>query len=191
MIKEIIENNIIINNNDCFITMDKLIDNNIKFDLILTDIPYGSHNCSFDIVLPFNEMWKRINLLSKKHTPIILFGTQPFSSLLISSNIKNFKYSLIWKKSKCGSPLTAKYRPMARHEDILIFEKNGDKTNYYPIMENGIPYQRKWTENKNNNLNYGIKGIQTNNLGTRYPISVLDFPQKWRRQIRCIHSKNQ
>lgn len=167
--------------------MDQLINDNMKIDLILTDPPYGSHKCSFDIVLPFDEMWQRINLLSKPHTPILLFGTQPFSSLLISSNIKNFKYSLIWKKSKCGSPLTAKYRPMARHEDILVFEKTGKKTNYYPMMEKGEPYKRKWTENKANNLNYGIKGVQTDNKGTRYPISILDFPQKWRRQDQ-IHS---
>lgn len=174
-------------NDDCFNVFEQIIKDNEKVDLILTDPPYGSHKCSFDIILPFDEMWSKINKIAKENTPIILFGTQPFTSLLISSNLKNFKYSLIWKKSKCGSPLTAKFRPMARHEDILIFEKKGKKTNYYPIMEKGDPYKRKWTENKVNNLGYGIKGVETENYGTRYPISILDFPQKWRRQDQ-IHS---
>ena len=111
---------------------------------------------------------------------IVLTATQPFATDLINSNRKHFKYDLVWQKSKAGSPLVAKYRPLAKHELVLIFAKG--KTTYNPQMTEGKPYKRKWTPNKTNNLKYGIKGVETDNKGTRYPISVLEFQQKWRRQ---------
>ena len=87
---------------------------------------------------------------------------------------------MVWKKSKCGSPLTAKYMPMKKHELILVFGKSG--AYYNPQMEEGTPYKRKWTPNKNNNMKYGILGVETDNKGTRHPITIRDYPQNWRRQ---------
>ena len=87
---------------------------------------------------------------------------------------------MVWKKSKCGSPLTAKYMPLKKHEMVLVF---GEPAAYYePQMSKGTPYKRKYTPNKVNNLGYGIQGVETDNKGTRHPTTVLDFPQKWRRQ---------
>jgi site-specific DNA-methyltransferase (adenine-specific) len=87
---------------------------------------------------------------------------------------------LIWQKSKCGSPLSAKFMPLKKHETILVF---GDKASLYnPQMTLGTPYKRKYTPNKSNNMKYGINGAGANNEGTRFPSSVLSFPQKWRRQ---------
>lgn len=135
---------------------------------------------SSDNVIPFNEMWECLNKLVKPKGNIVLFGSGMFAYKLALSNEKRFRYELIWKKSKCGSPLTAKYMPLKKHESILVF---GKPASYYcPQMTEGKPYKRKYTPNKKNNLGYGIKGVQTDNKGTRHPSTILDFRQKWRRQ---------
>jgi hypothetical protein len=96
------------------------------------------------------------------------------------SNPMLFKYCLVWKKSKCGSPLLAKYRPMMKHEDVVVFGTS--KSTYNPQMEVGKPYARSGVKVLTNNHGYGLKQVTTDNKGTRYPVSVLDFPQQWRRQ---------
>lgn len=172
--------NVTLYNGECIEIMRQLINNNIKVDAIICDIPYGIHNNKFDSVIPFDKMWDCINKLVKPKGNTILFGSGLFTYKLALSNERKFRYELIWKKSKCGSPLTAKYMPLKKHENILVF---GDSASYYePQMTIGAPYKRKYTPNKINNLSYGIKGAQTNNTGTRHPITILDFPQKWRRQ---------
>ena len=153
-----------------------------SMDMILTDPPYGITSCEWDLIIPLEPMWEQLKRLIKPNGAIALFGSEPFSSVLRMSNIKSYKYDLIWKKSKCGSPLTAKYKPMTKHENISIFEKNGNRVNYNPQMEIGKPYKRKYTPNNKNNMKFGISGVETDNKGTRHPISILDFPQKWRRQ---------
>ena len=76
---------------DCLEVMDKLIKQNIKVDTIITDPPYGTTACKWDSVIPFDEMWERLNNLIKPNGAIVLFGSQPFTSNLINSNIKKFK----------------------------------------------------------------------------------------------------
>jgi len=173
-------NNVSLYNGDCIKVMHRLIDMGIKVDAIIADIPYGIHNNKFDSVIPFDEMWGCIKKLVKPKGNTILFGSGLFACKLALSNEKKFRYELIWKKSKCGSPLTAKYMPLKKHENILVF---GDGASYYePQMGVGKPYKRKYTPNKVNNLGFGIAGVETDNKGTRHPITILDFPQKWRRQ---------
>lgn len=127
-------------------------------------------------------MWEQLNRIIKPNGAIALFGSEPFSSALRMSNIKNYKYDWVWRKSKCGSPLTAKYKPLTKHENISIFERKGKRVNYNPQMKEGEPYKRKYTTNKANNMKFGIKGAEADNKGTRHPDCILDFPQKWRRQ---------
>lgn len=115
---------------DCLKIMDELISKNIKVDAIITDPPYGTTACKWDTVIQFDEMWKRLKLLRKERTPIVLFGSEPFSSALRMSNIKEFKYDWIWEKSMPTGMATAKIMPMKYHEIISIFYKN----NFYPIM---------------------------------------------------------
>ena len=167
---------------DCLTVMDELIKEGVVVDAIICDPPYGTTACKWDMVIPFDEMWKRLNRLIKPNGAIVLFGNEPFSSLLRVSNLKAYKYDIIWKKSKCGSPLTAKFKPMAKHENISIFEKKGNKTVYNPQMKVGAPYKRSFTPTKTNNMKFGISGAETDNKGVRFPDSILDFPQKWRRQ---------
>ena len=115
--------------------MDKLIEDGIKVDMILTDPPYGTTACKWDSIIPFDEMWNRINLLANENSPILLFGSQPFTAELIHSNIKNYKHSWVWDKELCGAFALAKKRPMIVTEDIIVFSNNKcKKVNYYPLL---------------------------------------------------------
>ena len=116
---------------DCLEVMDELISLGVKFDAIITDPPYGTTACKWDSVIPLDEMWKRLNKLIKTNGAIVLFGSEPFSSTLRMSNIKNYKYDWVWNKKKPGNIFLAKYQPMKIHENILVFS-NGT-ANYYPI----------------------------------------------------------
>ena len=85
---------------DCLEVMDQLIEQGIEVDAVICDPPYGTTACKWDSVIPFDEMWKRLNKLIKDNGAIILFATQPFSASLINSNIKGFKHEWIWQKEK-------------------------------------------------------------------------------------------
>ena len=167
-------------NDDAIKIMRQLIDKGVEVDAIIADIPYGIHNNKFDEVIPFDDMWDCLTKLVKPKGNIVLFFFFLFTYKLALSNTKLFRYELICKKSKCGSPFTAKYMPLKKHENILVFGKSA--AYYEPQMQIGTPYKRKYTPNKVNNLGFGIKGVQTDNKGTRHPTTILDFPQKWRRQ---------
>ena len=165
-------------NGDCLELMKDIPDRSI--DAIICDLPYGTTKNKWDSVIPFNELWKQYERIISKNGNIVLFGTGLFAFKLALSNERLFRYDMIWKKSKCGSPLTAKYMPLKKHELILVFGKSA--AHYNPQLTEGTPYKRKFTENKVNNMQYGITGVQTDNKGTRHPTTILDFAQKWRRQ---------
>lgn len=163
---------------DCLELMEDIEDKSVN--LILADLPYGTTKNKWDIIIPFEKLWNQYERIISKKGNMLLFGTGLFAYKLALSNEKLYRYDLIWKKSKCGSPLTAKYMPMKYHENILVF---GFPASYYfPQLTEGKPYKRNWTPNKVNNMKYGIDGVETNNKGTRHPQTILDFPQKWRRQ---------
>ena len=119
---------------DCLEVMQNLIKQGVKVDAIITDPPYGTTACKWDSVIPFDKMWDCLNSLIKENGAICLFGNEPFSSLLISSNLKGFKYRIDWDKQVPSGMGYAKYRPMQQTEDIAVFTKNGSKTVYYPQM---------------------------------------------------------
>ncbi len=163
---------------DCLIEMQAIPDKSV--DMVLCDLPYGTTACRWDVVIPFDKLWEQYERIIKPKGNILLFACGLFAYKLALSNERLYRYDLVWKKSKCGSPLTAKYMPMKKHELILVFGNSGAL--YNPQMAEGTPYKRAYTPNKTNNMKYGIKGVSTDNKGTRYPTSVLDFPQAWRRQ---------
>jgi site-specific DNA-methyltransferase (adenine-specific) len=115
---------------DCLEGMKKIGDNSI--DTILCDLPYGTSACKWDSVLPFDKLWQLYERIIKDDGSIVLFGSQPFTSTLIVSNLKLFKYSMVWEKSKSGGYWDCKFRPLKSHEDICVFSKggsaNGSKT---------------------------------------------------------------
>ena len=128
------ENGITLIRGDCLEVMDKLINKNIKFDAIITDPPYGTTSCKWDTIIPLEDMWIRLNCLAKENTPIALFGNEPFTSILISSNLKGFKYRWDWNKKIPSGMSYARYRPMQQTEDICVFSKNGGKITYNAQM---------------------------------------------------------
>ena len=120
---------------DCLEVMDYLIEQEVLVDAIITDPPYGTTACKWDSVIPFDEMWLRLNKLIKPNGAIVLFGSQPFTSALVMSNPKMFKYEWVWETHKGKNPMFAKIQPMKIHENILVF---GDgKINYHPQMSEG------------------------------------------------------
>lgn len=126
---------------DCLEVMDKLIEQGVKVDAIITDPPYGTTACKWDSVIPFDEMWKRLNKLVKPNGAIVLFGSEPFSSFLRVSNIKNFKYDWIWKKNRAGNFQLTKFQPLKYTEIISVFS---NKThNYYPILREASEATKK------------------------------------------------
>ena len=163
-------------NDDCFNVLKKLPDQSV--DLVLTDPPYGTTAIKWDNVLDFNKMWDELERVTKPKSNIILFASQPFTSLLITSKLKWFRYELIWNKNKCGSPGLAKHRPLKVHENILIFSKESGAL-YNPIIEKGDPWKRFNPDGYGNGKNTHGYGFGNNkftggeNTGTRYPKSIL------------------
>ena len=109
---------------DCLDKMSLIPDNSV--DLVLCDLPYGTTKCKWDTIIDIGELWKHYTRIVKKPSGVILlFGQQPFTSMLVSSNYEWFKYNLIWKKNKTTQYLLANYRPMKCTEDICVFSKGG------------------------------------------------------------------
>lgn len=143
-------------NGDCLEIMDKLIELGVKVDAIITDLPYGMTACAWDSVIPFDEMWKRIKKLRKdKNTPTVLFGSQPFTSKLICSNIEEFKYEWIWEKQYATNFMSAKNNPLKYHENIVVFAEN--KANYNPQKYKVIELDEIMNYNKNKMLEFLTK----------------------------------
>ena len=118
------KSNITLYNGDCLEKMKEIEDNSV--DLICCDLPYGSTKCKWDTIIDLDSLWEQyVRIIKKPHGVICLFGQQPFTSRLISSNYKWFKYNLIWKKNKTTQYLLANYRPMKCTEDICIFSPGG------------------------------------------------------------------
>lgn len=108
-----------IHHGDCLDIMPKLPEGSI--DMILCDLPYGTTQCSWDSIIPFDALWWNYQRLVKPNGAIVLFGAEPFSSLLRLSNPKLFKYDWIWDKIKGTGFLNAKRQPMRNHEIISVF----------------------------------------------------------------------
>lgn len=156
---------------DCLEVMKSISDKSI--DMILCDLPYGTTACKWDIIIPFEPLWNQYKRIIKDNAPIVLTGSQPFTSKLIVSNIEMFRYEWIWEKGKATGHTLCKKRPLKSHENILVFYKNQPK--YNPIMgvgekykgRNNIEIYKKPTEDWN------IKhGARSNNNGTRFPRSI-------------------
>lgn len=160
---------------DCLELMNGIEDKSI--DMILCDLPYGTTACSWDTIIPFEPLWKQYERIIKDNGAIVLFGSQPFTSQLISSNLKLFKYEIIWEKDSVTSPFLAKRQIMKRHENILVFYK--EQCTFHPQM---IKRKEK-NKRKNNRKNYptaskGSAVIKGDNIGNEeytYPSSVQKF----------------
>ena len=167
---------------DCLDVLASVPDKSVN--LILCDPPYGTTDCAYDDVIPMDAMWALYRRVLAPGGCVVLFGSQPFTSRLVVSNLKWFRYSLVWNKNKCGSPGLAKIRPMKVHEDILVFAPG--RTTYNPQMEAGEPYSRNPPKQMRcNRHGYGFAGTKASgivNTGTRYPKSVLNISRDFSAQ---------
>lgn len=116
---------------DCLELMQNIPDKSV--DMILCDLPYGTTQCKWDSVLDLESLWEQYKRLVHNYSAIVLTGSQPFSSRLVSSNYDMFRYSWVWDKHIPRGMSQAKYQPMRKHEDILVFSHQYP-LRYYPIM---------------------------------------------------------
>ena len=164
--------NIQLYHGDCLEVMKEIEDKSV--DMILCDLPYGTTNCSWDIVIPFEPLWEQYNRIIKDNGAIVLFGSEPFSSALRMSNIKNYKYDWVWEKSKATGFLNAKKRPLVAHEYIHVFYKK--QPLYNPQMREGTPYNKGMRKQQTENDVYGeFKQVEVKSEGKRYPRSVIYY----------------
>lgn len=166
----VIGNSILINE-DCLKAMEFLIEKGIKVDAIITDSPYGTIACKWDSVIPLEPMWNCLNKLIKDNGAIVLFGSEPFSSALRMSNIKNYKYDWKWNKRIQGGFLNAKRQPLKIHEDIVVFNTKS----YNPQMTEG-KYRIKGKRSKQSEC-FGKTILDWTCNNKYYPKSILeDYP---------------
>ena len=156
---------------DCLELMKDIPDGSI--DMILADLPYGTTKNKWDSVIPFDELWKQYERVIKDNGAIALTAAQPFTSSLVMSNPKIFKYEIIWDKSQATGFLNAKKQPLRKHESILVFYKR--QATYNPQFTKGKPYVSKSNASANKG-NYGkFNDNVTINDGKRYPVSIIHF----------------
>jgi DNA (cytosine-5-)-methyltransferase len=169
---------------DCLNEMSKVLDSSV--DLILVDLPYGTSACSWDVVIPMEKLWEQYLRVLKPNGTVVLFGSEPFSSLVRSSNLEMYKYDWKWVKPRGANFLNAKYQPMKNYEDIMVFSRcpasysrSRDSMVYNPIMSVGEPYKlrsgKQRLEKNNSTVRSSIKSVVTDNKGLRYPKATLEF----------------
>ena len=141
---------------------------------IICDLPYGTTNCNWDSVIDLQKLWQQYKRIIKDDGVIILTGQQPFTSNLIISNQKMFKYSWVWEKSKATGFLNSKKRPLVAHEDILVFAKGSPY--YNPQMSFSTPYNKGLRKVQTENDVYSkFNQTEIKSSGLRYPRSVQYF----------------
>ena len=160
---------------DCLEVMKTINDKSI--DAIICDLPYGTTACKWDTVIPFEPLWEQYKRIIKDNGAIALTASQPFTSALVMSNVKWFKYEWIWEKSHPTGFASSKYKPLKYHESVIIFSKK--TTIYNPQMTTGKP-----NHSMGKILNGGIiksdsqlhiKAIQSQQSENKYPKSIQKF----------------
>lgn len=162
---------------DCLDIMQQIPENSV--DCVICDLPYGTTHCLWDSIIPFDKLWNSYNRICKKNAAICLFGTEPFSSYLRLSNIKNYKYDLIWEKESITNFMQVKRRFGKSTENIILFYKEQCLYNPQMVEYSGKRISNK-PKNKSNqslttvdNKDFKINPYQDN--GQRYPKDILRF----------------
>ena len=157
---------------DCLDLMKNIPDKSI--DMILCDLPYGTTRNKWDKTISLIELWNVYNKIIKDNGAIILFSQMPYSATLVQSNLKMFRYEIIWEKTQGTGFLNAKKMPLKIHENILVFYKN--LPTYNPQMRLGFkPYKTKSSLNSSYNYHNGIGNCLSKSDGERYPVDIIKF----------------
>lgn len=158
---------------DCLDIMQVLPDASI--DMVLCDLPYGTTACKWDAVIPFEPLWEQYRRVTKPNAAVVLTASQPFTTALIASNLKHFKYCWVWDKVRGVGFQIAKFRPMMRTEDVAVFiNGNGALATYNPQMveRNKIKKSKCYSSSDSNPLAYNDG--QEREYTHRYPTNVIE-----------------
>ena len=166
---------------DCLELMKDIPDKSV--DMILCDLPYGTTDCKWDSVIPFEPLWEQYNRVIKDDGGVVLFGSEPFSSALRMSNLTMYKYDWVWDKVQGANFLNVKYQPLKNIENIMVFSKarvtNGKRQ---PIKYNPQGAVKNNTIKTNSSEYTGTfgsssikKGKQYITTGTGYPKCIIQF----------------
>ena len=158
-------------------------------DMILCDLPYGTTACKWDTVIPFEPLWAEYKRIIKKNGAIVLFGSQPFTSALVMSNVDMFKYQWVWEKSKASNFLLARKQPLKAHEDICVFF--AEQAIYNPQKTEGKPYKGEGRSKKGSKSDV-VNDVpnptfRNDNEGDRFPRSVQYFKTSESEKIGALH----
>jgi site-specific DNA-methyltransferase (adenine-specific) len=178
--KEVVGNAVLFNE-DCLKVMPEIADKSI--DMILCDLPYGTTACKWDTIIPFDKLWEQYERIIKDNGAIVLFGSEPFSSLLRTSNLKIYKYDWYWLKNKPQGFLNAKKMPLKNYETISIFYKNTPTYKPQGLIKIDKVVKNTGTKNitslKENgdktSANNAIKNVFYKQEFTNYPTQTLEF----------------
>lgn len=163
-------NNVWLMKGDCLERMKEIPDGSV--DLILTDPPYGTTACKWDSVIDLPLMWEQLKRIIKPSGAVVLFGAEPFSSVLRCSNLKMYKYDWYWDKVKPSGHLNARHRPMTLVETISVF-CNG-KTSYFPIMEKQpMRISKNYIGNKKDQ--YGDEKCVVKHIDEKHPKQIISI----------------
>lgn len=165
---------IILHHGDCLEVMKGIPDGSV--DLILCDLPYGTTQNKWDSIIPLDALWIEYKRICRG--AVVLTAAQPFSSAVVTSNLKWFKQSLIWKKNVASNFLNANRQHLMRHEDVLIFAPS--QPTFNKQMRAGKPYIQKRSGVDDTGENYGAITVRTDtvNEGHRNPISIIEFDRE-------------
>ena len=168
---------------DCLELIKDIPDGSI--DMILCDLPYGTTACKWDVIIPFEPLWEQYNRIIKDNGAIVLFGSEPFSTELRHSNLKNYKYDWVWKKNNAGNFALCKKQPLKYHEVISVFYKKMPIYNPQGIKKLETP---KLMSNKNKagklgHLSSEKKRDFYTQEYTNYPSTIIEFP----RPSKAVH----
>ena len=155
---------------DC-LTLMKDIDTN-SVDMLLVDLPYGTTQCKWDSIISLKDLWIEYNRIIKDNGAMLFHCAQPFTSNLIMSNVKNFKYEWVWEKSKASNYLNAKKQPLRAHESIAVFYRK--PPTYNPQMTQGEAYN-KGTAKRETEVYGSQRAVEVKSYGERYPRTVQYF----------------
>jgi len=166
---------------DCLELMPSIKSKSV--DMILCDLPYGTTSQKWDIVIPFKELWEQYERIIKDNGAIILFGKQPFTSRLILSNEKLFRYELIWEKTRAGNCMQVKKQPSAIHENILVFYKSQPVYNDLKFKVDKKYIDKRKSINDSIYTKGHYSGVMKRKAddGLRHPQSILPFNSVWRK----------
>lgn len=163
-------------NDDCLEILPTLADNSV--DMLCVDLPYGTTACKWDSIIPLDKLWKEYNRICKIDAAMVFTASQPFTTILASSNIENLRYEWIWEKPQGTNPMNAKIMPLKSHENILVFYRS--KPTYNPQMWYSTPYSGFSSSTSKIGEVYGNQQSKhrDNPNGSRYPKTVLKHKQE-------------